>query len=62
VIGNLGTTLGNHKVNIARLHLSRDAQSKKALVVLNTDSPVGSDVLVKLRKLPHVVSITPIKM
>jgi D-3-phosphoglycerate dehydrogenase len=62
VIGNLGTTLGNHKVNIARLHLSRDVQSKKALVVLNTDSPVGSDVLVKLRKLPHVVSITPIKM
>jgi L-serine deaminase len=62
VIGNLGTTLANHKVNIARLHLSRDIQSKKALVVLNTDSPVGSDVLVKLRKLPHVVSITPIKM
>ncbi|HRS82939.1 MAG TPA: phosphoglycerate dehydrogenase [Smithellaceae bacterium] len=62
VIGNLGTTLGNHNVNIARLHLSRDVQSKKALVVLNTDSPVGPDILDKLRKLPHVVSITPIKM
>ncbi len=62
VIGNLGTTLGDNKVNIARLHLSRDAQAKKALVILNTDSPVGSDVLDKLRKLPHVVSITPIKM
>ncbi len=62
VIGNLGTTLGSHNVNIARLHLSRDAQSKKALVVLNTDSPVGPDILDKLRKLPHVVSITPIKM
>ena len=62
VIGILGTTLGSHNVNIARLHLSRDAQSKKALVVLNTDSPVGPDILDKLRKLPHVVSITPIKM
>ncbi len=62
VIGNLGTTLGNNKVNIARLHLSRDARAKKALVVLNTDSPVASDVLDKLRKLPHVVSVTPIKM
>ncbi len=62
VIGNLGTTLGDNKVNIARLHLSRDAQAKKALVVLNTDSPVASDVLDKLRKLPHVVSVTPIKM
>ncbi len=62
VIGNLGTTLGDNRVNIARLHLSRDAQTKRALVVLNTDSPVASDVLDKLRKLPHVVSVTPIKM
>jgi len=42
--------------------LSRDAQAKKALVVLNTDSPVSSDVLEKLRKLPHVISVVPIKM
>lgn len=62
VIGNLGTTLGSNKVNIARLHLSRNAQAKKALVVLNTDSPVSADVLDKLRKLPHVISVTPIKM
>ena len=62
VIGNLGTTLGNNNVNIARLHLSRDAQAKKALVILNTDSAVGTDVLEILRKLPHVLSIKPIKM
>ncbi len=62
VIGNLGTTLGNQNVNIARLHLSRDAAAKKALVILNTDSPVSSDVLDKLRKLPHVISVTPIKL
>jgi len=62
VIGNLGTTLGNNKVNIARLHLSRDAQAKKALVILNTDSAVGTDVLEILRKLPHVLSVKPIKM
>ncbi len=62
VIGNLGTTLGGNKVNIARLHLSRDAQAKKALVILNTDSAVGTDVLEILRKLPHVLSVKPIKM
>ena len=38
------------------------AQAKKALVILNTDSAVGADVLEKLRKLPHVLSIKPIKM
>jgi D-3-phosphoglycerate dehydrogenase len=62
VIGNLGTTLGKNKVNIARLHLSRDAEAKRALVVLNTDSAATKDVLEKLRKLPHVISIKPIKM
>ena len=62
VIGNLGTTLGDNKVNIARLHLSRDPQAKQALVILNTDSAIDTDVLEKLRKLPHVISIKPIKM
>jgi D-3-phosphoglycerate dehydrogenase len=62
VIGNLGTTLGDNKVNIARLQLSRDTEAKHALVVLNTDSAVPEKVLDKLRKLPHVISIKPIKM
>jgi D-3-phosphoglycerate dehydrogenase / 2-oxoglutarate reductase len=62
VIGNLGTTLGSNKVNIARLHLSRNPEASQALVVLNTDSAVPEDVLDKLRKLPHVISIKPIKM
>jgi D-3-phosphoglycerate dehydrogenase len=62
VIGNLGTTLGDNKVNIARLQLSRDTEAKHALVVLNTDSAVPENVLQKLRKLPHVISIKPIKM
>jgi len=44
------------------LHLSRDPQAKQALVILNTDSAVDTDVLEKLRKLPHVISIKPIKM
>ncbi|HOW56947.1 MAG TPA: phosphoglycerate dehydrogenase [Smithellaceae bacterium] len=62
VIGNLGTTLGKNGVNIARLHLSRDAEAKKALVVLNTDSVVEENILEKLRKLPHVISIKTIQM
>jgi D-3-phosphoglycerate dehydrogenase len=62
VIGNLGTTLGNNKVNIARLHLSRNPEATRALVIVSTDSAVPEDVLTKLRKLPHVISIKPIKM
>ena len=62
VIGNLGTTLGKNKVNISRLHLSLNPETKRAMVVLNTDTAATEDILDKMRKLPHVISIKPIKM
>jgi D-3-phosphoglycerate dehydrogenase / 2-oxoglutarate reductase len=62
VIGNIGTTLGANKVNIARLHLSRGQVEKRAIVVLTTDSMVSRDVLDKLQGLPNIISITQIEM
>ncbi len=62
VIGNIGSTLGNNNVNIARLHLSREQTDKEALVVLSTDSAVTKDVLDKLSSLPHVTSVKYLKM
>jgi len=62
VIGNIGTTLGQNNVNIARLHLSRDQVDNQALVVLSTDSVVPEAVLDKLRKLPHVISVIQLEM
>jgi D-3-phosphoglycerate dehydrogenase / 2-oxoglutarate reductase len=62
VIGNIGTTLGNNNVNIARLHLGREQVDQQALVVLSTDSAVPEEVLQKLRNLPHVISVKSLKM
>ena len=62
VIGNIGATLGDSLVNIARLHFSREQVDKQALVVLSTDSMVSDDVLNKLRGAPHVISVTPLEM
>jgi D-3-phosphoglycerate dehydrogenase len=62
VIGNIGMTMGNNNINIARLHLSRDLVEQKALVILSTDSMVPEDVLEKLRGLPHVQSVTQMEM
>jgi D-3-phosphoglycerate dehydrogenase len=62
VIGNIGTTLGNSGINIARLHLGREKINGKALVVLSTDSRTTNEALKKLRDLPHVISITRIEM
>jgi D-3-phosphoglycerate dehydrogenase len=62
VIGNIGTTLGQNGVNISRLHLSRDKIDGQALVVLSTDSAVSADVIEKLRKLPHMISVADLEM
>jgi D-3-phosphoglycerate dehydrogenase len=62
VIGNIGTTLGNNNINIARLHLSREQVDGQAVVVLSTDSIIPEGVLDKLRGLPNVISVTQIEL
>jgi len=62
VIGNIGVTLGNSGINIARLHLSRELIDGKALVVFSSDSPISEEVLQKLKDLPNVISIARIEM
>jgi D-3-phosphoglycerate dehydrogenase len=62
VIGNIGTTLGQNGVNIARLHLSREQIDGQAMVVLSTDSVVSPAVIEMLRKLPHVISVVDLEM
>jgi D-3-phosphoglycerate dehydrogenase len=62
VIGNIGSTLGQNNVNIARLHLSREQVDKQALVVLTTDTLISEDVLGKLKNLPHVIAVKQLEM
>lgn len=49
IVGLLGTILGRHGVNIARMALSRDECGGQALTVLNLDSQPGEEVLAALR-------------
>ncbi|MDI9570535.1 MAG: phosphoglycerate dehydrogenase [Pseudomonadota bacterium] len=62
VIGNIGSTLGANQINIARLHLSREEADQEALVILSTDSSVPGEVMDKLLKLPHVISVKDVEM
>ncbi|MBU2054549.1 MAG: phosphoglycerate dehydrogenase [Proteobacteria bacterium] len=62
VIGNIGTTLGQNGINISRLHLSREQVDGKAMVVLGTDSEIFPEIIHKLQKLPHVLSVTDLEM
>ena len=49
IVGHVGTILGQHDVNIASMHVGRDAPRGRAMMILAVDDPVGSAVLDRLR-------------
>ena len=53
-IGRIGTTLGEAGVNIGTFHLGRRDAGGEAVLLLSVDSPVGEDLLTKVRALPGV--------
>lgn len=62
VVGNVGTLLGQHNINIARMHFGRDFPGGKVLSVISIDSPASPEILEKIRNLPNVLSVKQIKL
>ncbi len=62
VIGNVGTLLGDNNVNIARLHLGREAIGGEAVSLWNIDTQLSDDMLSKLLELPYVISAKVVKL
>ncbi|MBU0999632.1 phosphoglycerate dehydrogenase [Patescibacteria group bacterium] len=60
VIGNVGTTLGRHNINIGRFQLGRREDS--ALCMVNIDSPADEKVLEELRCLPNIISVRQVHL
>jgi D-3-phosphoglycerate dehydrogenase len=59
-IGALGTTLGQHGVNIATFHLGRAAPGGDAIALLQIDQPLSDAALAEVRALPHVMQAKPL--
>lgn len=57
VIGDVGTTLSKHNINIADFRLGRN-QHKEALAVIIVDDDITSEVLSELSKLKAAISVT----
>jgi D-3-phosphoglycerate dehydrogenase len=62
VIGNIGTLLGDNKINIARMHFGRAARGGKAISVVSIDTPVSDDILSQIKKMPNVLSLNQIHL
>lgn len=57
VIGDLGRTLGEAKVNIATFHLGRAAEGGDAIALLQVDQAVDKALLDKIASLPNVLQV-----
>lgn len=61
LIGRLGTTLGEAKVNIANFTLGRSAPQQNAVALVAVDEAISPALLEKIQKLPGIISAQPLK-
>jgi len=62
IIGNLGTLLGKHNINIAAMTFGREKPGGKAITILNVDSPVSVGILDKIKKLENILAVKVIRL
>jgi D-3-phosphoglycerate dehydrogenase len=56
VIGNVGTFLGEKRINIGGYQLGRNEPGGTAISLINVDNPIKSEILAQLSKLPNITS------
>ncbi|NVM21267.1 MAG: phosphoglycerate dehydrogenase [Desulfobacterales bacterium] len=61
-IGSIGTVLGEHNINIARMHVGQEKDGGRNVILLDTDTPTPPETLKELRALPLVKSVTPLEL
>lgn len=62
IIGNLGTLLGKHNINIAAMTFGRQTPGGQAISVLNVDTPVSGEILDKIKKLENILAVKIIRL
>jgi len=60
VIGNVGTTLGRHNINIGRFQLGR--REDRALCLVNIDTPADEKVIDEIKSLPNIISVRQVHL
>ena len=61
-IGQMGTTLGKHKINISRMMVGREDDGDRNIIFLRTDTPVPAEVVQEIADLDLVVSMTTFEL
>jgi D-3-phosphoglycerate dehydrogenase len=60
-VGHFASILGDAGINIATFHLGRDAPGGNAIALVEIDGAVPGAVIDKVRRLPHVQQVKPLR-
>jgi D-3-phosphoglycerate dehydrogenase len=60
-IGEIGTMLGKHSINIGRMQLGQEQEGDRNIIFLETDTPIPDSVLEELRALQTVKTVIPLE-
>lgn len=60
-IGEIGTTLGKHDINIGRMQVGQETGGDRNIIFLCTDTPIPDNVLDELRSLKTVKIVIPLE-
>jgi D-3-phosphoglycerate dehydrogenase len=60
-IGEIGTTLGRHKINIGKMHVGQEEEGDRNIIFMTTDTPIPPEVVEELRGLSLVKTVTPLE-
>jgi len=60
-IGEIGTTLGKHQINIGRMQVGQEEAGNRNIIFLCTDTAVPMHVIDELRGLPSVKKVIPLE-
>jgi D-3-phosphoglycerate dehydrogenase len=62
IVGQVGTILGQNKVNIAAMTFGKTGASGNSMVVLNVDSEIKDDVLAEIKKCKNIADAKVIRL
>lgn len=62
VIGKVGTIMGDNRINIASMKVSRKKQTNKALIILNVDSELPESVVKQLVSVSDIQKVKLIRL
>lgn len=60
-IGEIGTTLGKHHINIGRMQVGQETGGDRNIIFLCTDTSIPPEVVQELRSLRTVKTVTPLE-